>query len=215
MIQIWLVRHAESMGQTGESDGMDPDLSAHGRRQAERLREPLSRIAADTILLSPLKRAWQTFEISGATAPHIEFDSRLIEHADSVPSPYEKILPVETPSFARPDIYDVWHTHSADRATGLLNDLLKQEGKSFVLFGHNGFFGILCRSFIGIDPRQKAVGANMDNTAISLLAKKDSGRHIIELWNDRAHVIDLLQDPYGFRGSYTVNAEGHSVGVGE
>jgi broad specificity phosphatase PhoE len=208
---MWLVRHAESTGQTGSSDDVNPALSERGRQQADRLSAPLERIQPDRIIVSPLMRAWQTLERSGATAPQVAFDSRIVEQADREPCPYEKILPLDTPPLAEPDRQDAWRIHSADRARSLLNDLLLQQGKTFLLFGHNGILGIFCRAFMGLDPRHQSVGANLDNAAISLLAVKDDGRHIIELWNDRAHVIDLLDDPYGFVGSYRVAAPAHAT----
>jgi len=198
MVRIWLVRHGQSGGQTREEGGVDPGLTELGKRQAERLAEPLSAIPVDRILISPLKRVWQTFERSTATAPRMAFDSRLIEHADGVPSPYEAILPVVPPDIAEPDTQDAWRAHSSDRARNLMADLLGLTETSVMLFGHCGLFSILCRVFMDIDPAHKPVGAQMDNAGISLLALKDDGRRILEIWNDRSHVIDLLQDPYGF-----------------
>jgi len=198
MVRIWLVRHGQSGGQTRQESGVDPELTELGKRQAERLAEPLSAIPVDRILISPLKRVWQTFELSRAAAPQMAFDSRLIEHGDGVPSPYEAILPVVTPDIAEPDTQDAWREHSSDRARDLMAELLGLTETGVMLFGHCGLFSILCRVFMDIDPGHKPVGAQMDNAGISLLALKDDGRRIIEIWNDRSHVIDLLQDPYGF-----------------
>jgi broad specificity phosphatase PhoE len=197
MTKIWLVRHAQSKGQTAEENGPDPDLTDLGKYQAERLIQALKPIRADSILISPLKRAWRTFEISRTHARKIRFDSRLIESTDK-PEGYSHILPVELPDIADSDTHDAWLWKSEDRAVSLIDDLLTREGKSIMLFGHCGIFGILCRVFMGVDPEQRGVGAHMDNTGISLLALKNDKRRIIEMWNDRAHVLDLLDSPYSF-----------------
>jgi len=79
MKNIWLVRHAESKCQSGETDdSVNPELSDRGKQQASRLSLCFSDTKFDLALISPLARAWQTFTLSEIKTKHSEFDSRLI-----------------------------------------------------------------------------------------------------------------------------------------
>ena len=71
LLELYLVRHGESMSQTGESDSMedeykyDPPLSAKGQREAELLGEYLKELPLDHILCSGMRRALKTaYEIA-------------------------------------------------------------------------------------------------------------------------------------------------------
>jgi len=59
--RLYLVRHAQSQGNTGEDlTTGDPDLTDIGREQAKRLGERLSRQRVDAIYASPLRRCQET-----------------------------------------------------------------------------------------------------------------------------------------------------------
>ena len=79
MLELWLVRHAESEANCGlVSDDVDCALSAAGIRQAEHLRKRMSRERFDAICSSDLKRCSQTASIAIENSP-IECDPRLRE----------------------------------------------------------------------------------------------------------------------------------------
>ena len=109
MKKIWLVRHGQSQSQSAEdSDEVDPELSELGRRQAGRLVKPLQNLELDLILVSPLRRAWQTYQLSGIKSRRREFDSRLIESDWGIAGWYQDILPVSTPDLAVPVRHNAW-----------------------------------------------------------------------------------------------------------
>jgi broad specificity phosphatase PhoE len=59
--RLYLVRHAQSQGNTGEDlTTGDPDITDIGREQAKRLGERLSRQRIDAIYASPLRRCQET-----------------------------------------------------------------------------------------------------------------------------------------------------------
>jgi broad specificity phosphatase PhoE len=194
MTQIWLVRHAQSKSQTGEdNDGRNPELSDLGRQQAQRLIEPLKVLEPDLVLLSPLQRAWQTYQLSQVNAPQIEFDSRLAESNWGIPDYYQPILPLQLPDIASSDRYHVLLTPVEERAVALMHDLVDHYEKRILLFGHWGIFFYLFQVFVGISVGRDSVRAKMDNTGISLFEVDDTGKRFIRFWNDRAHVRDLLE----------------------
>ena len=194
MKKIWLVRHGQSQSQSAEDNDMvDPELSELGRQQARRLVKPLQNFELDLILISPLRRAWQTYQLSGIQNSRCEFDSRLIESDWGIAGWYEDILPVPTPDLAKPDQHNAWLEPVEKRTTRLVLDLLKIPNENMLLFGHWGIFNHIFAEFAGIDLTKNSVNAPMDNTAISLLELDDDQNHIIRYWNDRAHVADILQ----------------------
>jgi len=196
MKRIYLIRHGQSKSQTGEvKDGVNPELSDLGIRQAKRLIEPLSNIEIDRILISPLRRAQYTYQLSLADAEKAEFDSRVIESNWGIPDYYVKILPVLTPDIAEPDRHNAWLEDVEARCGALLKELLNREEESILLFGHWGIFSTFFLAFtqwIDIPNKQARLVASMDNTAISLFEVDDRGNRTIRYWNDRSHVMDLL-----------------------
>ncbi len=194
MKRIWLVRHGQSQSQSAEDDDVvDPELSKLGRQQATRLVRPLQDLDLDLILISPLRRAWQTYQLSGIQNSRCEFDSRLIESDWGITGWYKDIVPVATPELAEPDDHNAWLEPVEKRTANLMADLLKKPDANMLLFGHWGIFNHIFAEFVGIDRTQNNVRAPMDNTAISLLELDDNEQRIIRYWNDRAHVADILQ----------------------
>ena len=59
-MDLYIARHGESFGNTGESNGVDPELSPLGHEQAERLAMRLRNTHFDAIISSPFIRAVQT-----------------------------------------------------------------------------------------------------------------------------------------------------------
>jgi len=193
MKRIWLVRHGQSRSQSGEDpDVLNPELSQRGREQAQRLAGPLRSLNFNTILVSPLKRAWQTYEYAQTAAGQVEFDSRLVESDWGIDRYYESILPVATPDVARADRHDAWLVGVVKRSLSLVESLLRAPEEKILLFGHWGIFNSLFHTFTGLDTCGVSILAPMDNAGISLLEIDDQHRKVIRYWNDRSHVIDLI-----------------------
>jgi probable phosphoglycerate mutase len=193
MKHIWLIRHAESKSQVGETDDhINPELSDRGRRQAQRLMKRLIGLNPDHTLISPLRRAWQTYELSGTKTIRVEFDSRLIESNWGNLQVYREIMPVVTPDIAEPDRYDAWLMSDSERTEGLLKDILQRDVENILLFGHWGSFHHLLLSFFGTNASNNPIQATMDNASISLLEVDDNQNRFLRYWNDRSHVLDLL-----------------------
>ncbi len=193
MKRIWLVRHAQSKAETGETDDhLNPSLSDLGMRQAARLKDRLKDLLPDLVLVSPLRRAWETYKRSQAPSAHAEFDSRLIELDWGQSGVYQPILPLATPSIAAPDRQDAWLQSDEERVASLLHALLGSESQTLLLFGHWGVFHRLLLEFIGVGPDTGRVRAIMANTGLSLLEVDEAGSRFVRFWNDYAHVSDLI-----------------------
>ncbi len=82
-IEVWLLRHGESLAQTGEENGLDTGLSEFGKRQARAAGAFLKDLCFDLVLVSPLKRAEETFfsaREAGLFCTEACCDSRLVEN---------------------------------------------------------------------------------------------------------------------------------------
>lgn len=91
-IEVWLLRHGESRAQSGEETGLDTGLSGSGKRQAQAAGAFLKGFSFDLVLVSPLKRAEETFfsaREGGLSCTEACCDSRLIENM-----PYGGYLPL-------------------------------------------------------------------------------------------------------------------------
>ena len=194
MKKIWLVRHGQSRVQTGETDdSLNPFLADKGSEQARRLIAVFQNERFDLILISPLQRAWRTYQLSQAKASRVEFDSRLIESDWGIEGFYAPILPVTIPDFAEPDRHDAWLKSADVRAEALVEDLFARQGDNILLFGHWGIFNRIFWAFTGMDENNKLARVTMDNAGISLIEVDKKGYRFIRYWNERTHVADLLE----------------------
>lgn len=77
MLELWLVRHAESLGNR-DGSGSDSALTAEGRVQARGLGLTLASMSFDRVVSSPLLRARETIGLALPSAS-VEIEPRLRE----------------------------------------------------------------------------------------------------------------------------------------
>jgi broad specificity phosphatase PhoE len=197
--KIWLLRHAESKAQTEEEYGFDTGLSERGAKQAGRLKEVFNNIKFDKIYISPLRRARETFELSGIIGGNIEFDSRIVEELPG--DAYSSILPYsELPGYGAPDNHNAWLINSRQRAVCFLHELRMVKARHILVLSHGGFFNHLLTAFLpehAVGSFEKFKYCQINNTGISVLYMgAETSRDMLLSWNDIRHVHDLLvSDP--------------------
>jgi broad specificity phosphatase PhoE len=185
---ILLVRHGQSQEQSGESaDGMNPPLSKLGILQALKLKDRLSSQRFDAALVSPLLRAWQTFQIARPSVGTVEFDSRLIE-VDFAEAWYAPIagyvpdgrLPIRNSS--------AWLTPVEERVRDLICDLSTTPWERVVLFSHQGTFKQLIAAWLGLAGEAFMYGLVLGNTSLSGLTISGEGIRSVHFLNDVSHL---------------------------
>ena len=188
MKKIWLIRHAESMAQIDETVcGINPDLSPYGEEQARQLKSRISQIESDIVLLSPLTRAWRTYQLSEYKAREAAYDQRLIESNWDIPDYYDNMPFGALPGIAREDASNVHSLHPRERASMLLDFITESSYSSYLLFGHWGIFMHIFKVFVR-SCDAVMVRTAMENTSISLLEIDDEGRRTVVFWNDYSHL---------------------------
>ena len=191
-MMIYLVRHGESMAQTGEEPGINTGLSEKGREQAAHLGKVLDDIYFDEIRISPLLRARETFEFSGIERSGVIFDSRLVEvmpeHA------YDELLPYAYPQYGKSDIYNAWNINIASRVQSFLDEILKGGAETILVIGHGMALSTLLRVFLGADTETAPnCYCFMNNAAVSLVDYNEiSGDRRLLAWNS-ATLPQLIQ----------------------
>ncbi|MCX7002452.1 MAG: phosphoglycerate mutase family protein [bacterium] len=189
MTELLLIRHGQSQAQSGDDlDQVNPALSARGQLQAGRVAGVLAAFKPELVVVSPLRRAWQTYIV------RVVFDSRIAEGNWGNPEFYAGIQPVRTPDFGAPDMHAAWKLPAEQRAAALLNDMLACGIARIAIVGHWGIFRELFRVFCADGQASMVtVVATMDNCAVARLAVDERGTRVIHAWNERAHVADLLE----------------------
>ena len=196
--RLWLVRHAESKAQTGEQLSIDADLSELGRAQAARLKAPLSGVKFDIAFVSPLRRARETFELSGANCAKgkVRFDSRIVEAMQK--DGYLPILPYgKLPSYGSPDIHDAWETDLLARTRSFYRDLeaLPDSCANILVVSHAMALNLLFNVFMDMDYGDPYSFRNCrpGNASVSILEKgpDSSAFDTLRLWNLQSHLEGL------------------------
>jgi len=192
--RLWLVRHAESSAQTGESVSIDSPLSKLGILQAEQLKTVFADINIDITFISPLKRARETYEHSGINCKKVVFDSRLLE--EMPPNSYSPLLPYEDlPAYGRPDIHNAWNLDSASRAKSFLNEIIEStEYDRILVISHSGILNTLLHSFLtgGKSGEDLYVGTNNCGISALTIGAKTAPKNTVLFWNSISHVRKYL-----------------------
>ena len=165
---LYIARHGESRGNTGEDNGPDPVLSEKGLLQAKLLGERMKNFKLDRVFSSPLTRAVQT---ATATA---ELQKTEVE-----------ILP---------DCYEVENETTDEayaRAKGVIERLKKQfRDERIIIFAHGTFNNYLTSAAIGF-PVRDDFNFCQENTGLTCIKFMPDGHTKIEFANDYCHLASL------------------------
>jgi broad specificity phosphatase PhoE len=192
---IWLVRHAESRGNTGHECDIDPPLSPLGEDQARTLHRGLGHLTFTRVYVSPLKRARQTLELSGLPLDRVVFDSRIIEWR--MEGAYEPYLPYPaTPDYGAPDRHDAWRTPWSQRIAGFAREIARLEFEHILVVTHGGASIELTRAFLAGDDYAHGKTLTplhyLHNTGIAQLRLSPDGTDCtLGIWNHTGHLGPL------------------------
>ncbi|HEY8380459.1 MAG TPA: histidine phosphatase family protein [Nannocystis sp.] len=187
MPELWLVRHAESLGNVDGSDG-DTPLSPRGRLQAAALGRRLAGEVFDRVISSPLQRARETAAIALPDRA-VEIEPRVREFV----GPRERFVDVSTMDRAR--LYELLRREADQpraetgrefmaRVRGWLA-ALPSAGR-IVVITH---FGVVRECLYALFPAAERVQA-LGHASISGVRVCAEGSEILAI-DDRRHLAEL------------------------
>ena len=223
-LELFLVRHGESMGNAGlsaganELHGDDPPLTEKGRLQASLLGAYYSRLRFDCVLASGLTRAAQT---AGAVAalqdgPGSRAEIHPLFTECGVAADYgvktmeelRALVPCAVPAAGLPPETNFVHTPGAEpdearfvRAKAALAYLRGRffRGERILLAGHGAFNTVFLFAALGMDA-VPAFDVAVDNTGVSKLVfyKPGTGPYQADVHlifhNDHSHLVGHFDD---------------------
>ena len=192
-----LIRHAlPHRSEPGE--GSDPDLSADGVEQANRLPDALARFPITRLVSSPQRRAVQTAEpVAAARGLTIDIDERLAEYDRDLAHyiPIEQIAAEYPEELAR--LAGGHLPSTVDEAAFLarINQGIRDiadagdHEDTVAVFSHGGVINGLLH---GILRTEKVLCVNVDYAGITRLLSSRNGDLYVAAVNGTEHVWDLL-----------------------
>lgn len=189
-----MVRHALPL-RSEVGQGSDPDLSAEGIEQAERLPDALKRFPITRLVSSPQRRAVQTGRpVAEALGLPIEIDERLAE--------YDRDLPHYTPieEASKEDLQRLVDGHlpgAVDedafiaRVTAGIDDVVAaaEHDETVAVFSHGGVINALVHTIMRTE---RLLCVQVDYAGVTRLLKSRRGGLGIASINGTEHVWDLL-----------------------
>ena len=178
-LQIYLIRHAESMGniETEEIfDVMNPPLSPHGIVQAAEVGKRMSAVNLDAVYSSPLERAISTaLPISSACGVSLTFEPLL----------REKDVCLSFKGFSLKPESD---SECAARAKEFVNNImLKHKSGKIAVVSHGEFLQFVLRELMGIADSQ--IKFCVYNASVSKVNLRKDKPNKLAFQNDIAHLM--------------------------
>ena len=203
-MQLLLIRHAEPVRiGPGEGGGgpVDPELTARGRAQADRLAAWLAYEPLDAVIASPLRRARQTAApIAVAHGLDVEVGDELVEY-DARADHY---IPAEELKAAR-DVrwqamldgrWEEFGGEAPERFRGRIVPALSSVVERFpggrvAVVCHGGVINVYLGALLGLD---RHLWFEPAYTSISRVAAARSGERSVVSLNETAHLV-AARDP--------------------
>ena len=199
-MELVLVRHALPVRIDATPDGSpaDPELSARGHEQAQRLVAALSSEQVEALYTSPSRRARETAApLEQALGVRAEVDDGLAEFdsGDSSYVPVEELKAAGDPrwtALVHGDLYshDVDPVAFRARVVASVERIAaRHPGGRVVLFSHAGAINAATGAVLG---QERTIWFAPDYCSLSRIAAARDGRRGIVSLNETGHVRDLL-----------------------
>lgn len=196
-MQLLLVRHALPL-RSEPGQGSDPDLSAEGIAQAQRLPAALARFPISRLVSSPQRRAIQTAgPLAEELGLKVEVDERLAEYDRDMSHyvPIEEIAKENPEELARllsghlpSSVDEKAFLARIDAAVGELVANGDHDG-TVAVFSHGGVINVLLHQILGTE---RLLSFHVDYASVTRLLSSRSGKLAVASVNGTEHVWDLL-----------------------
>lgn len=199
--RVFLVRHGATVLSAEDrfAGAVDVLLSDEGRDQARRLGSRLANEELSAVYASPMKRTMETASLAsqshGLTVQPIDaireiahgrwegMNRKDVEREFKVE--YERYE--EDPFTFAPVGGESGLQVTARALPALLDLVLKNTGKKFLVVSHKATIRLLLSSLLGFDPRKYRDRLDQAPAALNILDFKDVGQARLTLFNDTSH----------------------------
>ena len=217
ILELYIIRHAQSAGNTEPSPGGkrdyppdDPPLTARGLIEAALVADRMAHGRLDAVISSPLERAVNTaHEIAKRQSSlHVEILPDLME-TDTAPgvtgctaeilrAKYPLSLPcLDEPTPAGGTLAAVQEDFDAvsARAARCVNYVCSRfhSGERVALVTHGGFFGYILRCALGM-PREELFRWSVNNSSVTKIKFYSDGTRKLSYSNDTSHLYSESPD---------------------
>ncbi|MGA1189922.1 MAG: histidine phosphatase family protein [Pseudomonadales bacterium] len=194
-MDLILIRHGLPEKVVRDDGGAaDPELSATGHLQAQKMAEYLQSEPIAKIYSSPMRRAAQTAE---PLASLLDLPVTLVDGVAEYDQQADHYIPVEQ---LKEENYEAWKALMrgdlqgydfeafVDRAIAALNDIIaNHRGETVAVTCHGGIVNVWAAHVLGMTPR---MFFNPYYTSISRFRAASSGEKSVITLNERHHVRD-------------------------
>ena len=194
-MELILIRHGLPERVVRDDDGAaDPELSAIGHSQAQKMAEYLKSEPISTIYSSPMRRAAQTAD---PLASALDLPVTLVDGVAEYDQQADHYIPVEQ---LKEENYEAWKALMrgdlqgydfdafVDRAISALNEIIaRHRGETVAVTCHGGIVNVWAAHVLGMTPR---MFFNPYYTSISRFRAASSGEKSVITLNERHHVRD-------------------------
>ncbi|MGA1104005.1 MAG: histidine phosphatase family protein [Pseudomonadales bacterium] len=194
-MELILIRHGLPEKVVRDDGGAaDPELSATGHLQAQKMAEYLQSEPIAKIYSSPMRRAAQTAE---PLASLLDLPVTLVDGVAEYDQQADHYIPVEQ---LKEENYEAWKALMrgdlqgydfeafVDRAIAALNDIIaNHRGETVAVTCHGGIVNVCAAHVLGMTPR---MFFNPYYTSISRFRAASSGEKSVITLNERHHVRD-------------------------
>jgi probable phosphoglycerate mutase len=194
-MELILIRHGLPEKVVRDDGGAaDPELSATGHLQAQKMAEYLQSEPIAKIYSSPMRRAAQTAE---PLASLLDLPVTLVDGVAEYDQQADHYIPVEQlkeenyaawKALMRGDLQGYDFEAFVDRAIAALNDIIaNHRGETVAVTCHGGIVNVWAAYVLGMTPR---MFFNPYYTSISRFRAASSGEKSVITLNERHHVRD-------------------------
>jgi probable phosphoglycerate mutase len=194
-MELILIRHGLPEKVVRDDGGAaDPELSATGHLQAQKMAEYLQSEPIAKIYSSPMRRAAQTAE---PLASLLDLPVTLVDGVAEYDQQADHYIPVEQlkeenyaawKALMRGDLQGYDFEAFVDRAIAALNDIIaNHRGETVAVTCHGGIVNVWAAHVLGMTPR---MFFNPYYTSISRFRAASSGEKSVITLNERHHVRD-------------------------
>ena len=199
-MDLYLVRHAETFGNTGADASDDPVLTARGHEQAQLLADRLAAVPLDAVFCSPLVRAVQTAQaiLTRQMRPlAAQLLPELMEHQPPQAYcglPTQKLQQI-CPAVVYPDRHALPRETddvALERARYVIRLVRERYAEGNVLLvAHGQFNTYLLLAAMGL-PKPEGFNFSQRNACLDRVLFLQDGRTKAKLVNDVSHLPEVL-----------------------